>query len=146
MMILFGNNRWVDLYFAYCDPSFMLTLFKFILSPRIDYSSQFWCPHLWKDIIALEKPHRFYTKHISYKTHYQTKNIYLFLIYNPYSIDGKITNHIYLKNSGKHYSKLFRSNCLLCIRQKKTLNSHIELDDRLAVNQTNTHRYCNATV
>ena len=75
-------SGWVLRSFTYREQSPMLMLFKSIVLPRIEYGSQLWCPHLRKDILALEKPQRFYTKHIdglkdlSYKERLSVLNIY----------------------------------------------------------------------
>ena len=47
-------SGWVIRSFTYREQSPMLMLFKSIVLPRIEYGSQLWCPHLRKDILALE--------------------------------------------------------------------------------------------
>ena len=43
----------------------MLTLFKSLVLPRLDYGSQLWSPHLVKHIDQFEKIQRSFTKHIT---------------------------------------------------------------------------------
>ena len=43
----------------------MMTLFKSLVHPRLDYGSQLWSPHLVKNIDQLEKNQRSFTKHIT---------------------------------------------------------------------------------
>ena len=43
----------------------MMTLFKSLVHPRLDYGSQLWSPHLVKHIDQLEKIQRSFTKHIT---------------------------------------------------------------------------------
>ena len=43
----------------------MLTLFKSLVLPRLDYGSQLWSPHLVKHIDQLEKIQRSFSKHIT---------------------------------------------------------------------------------
>ena len=43
----------------------MLTFFKSLVLPRLDYGSQLWSPHLVKHIDQLEKIQRSFTKHIT---------------------------------------------------------------------------------
>ena len=43
----------------------MMTLFKSLVLPRLDYGSQLWSPHLVKHIDQLEKIQRSFTKHIT---------------------------------------------------------------------------------
>ena len=43
----------------------MLTLFKSLVLPRLDYDSQLWSPHLVKHIDQLKKIQRSFTKHIT---------------------------------------------------------------------------------
>ena len=43
----------------------MMTLFKSLVLPRLDYGSQLWSPHLVKHIDKLEKNRRSFTKHIT---------------------------------------------------------------------------------
>ena len=43
----------------------MMTLFKSLVPPRLDYGSQLWSPYLVKHIDQLEKIQRSFTKHIT---------------------------------------------------------------------------------
>ena len=43
----------------------MMTLFKSLVLPILDYGSQLWSPHLVKHIDQLEKIQRSFTKHIT---------------------------------------------------------------------------------
>ena len=43
----------------------MMTLFKLLVLPLLDYGSQLWSPHLVKHIDRLEKIQRSFTKHIT---------------------------------------------------------------------------------
>ena len=47
------------------DSITMMTLFKSLVLPRLDYGSQLWSPHLVKHIDQLEKILRSFTKHIT---------------------------------------------------------------------------------
>ena len=47
------------------DSITMMTLFKSLVLPRLDYGSQLWSPHLVKHIDKLEKIQRSFTKHIT---------------------------------------------------------------------------------
>ena len=47
------------------DSITMLTLFKSLVLPRLDYGSQLWSPHLVKHIDQFEKIQRSITKHIT---------------------------------------------------------------------------------
>ena len=47
------------------DSITMMTLFKSLVLPRLDYGSQLWSPHLVKHIDQLEKIQRSFTKHIT---------------------------------------------------------------------------------
>ena len=50
--------------FSTRSKSVLLTLFKSIVLPHLDYGSQLWSPYKIKSINALEKVQRVFTKHI----------------------------------------------------------------------------------
>ena len=56
---------WILRTFTTRDSITMITLFKSIVLPRIDYGSKLWSPHLVKHIDKLENSQRSFTKHIT---------------------------------------------------------------------------------
>ena len=59
-------SGWILRIFTTRDSITMLTLFKSLVLPRLDYGSQLtWSPHLVKHIDQLEKIQRSFTKHIT---------------------------------------------------------------------------------
>ena len=58
-------SGWILRTFTTRDSITMLTLFKSLVLPRLDYGSQLWSPHLVKHIDKLEKIQRSFTKHIT---------------------------------------------------------------------------------
>ena len=54
---------WLDLNNLYRQSITMMTLFKSLVLPRLDYGSQLWSPHLVKHIDQLEE--RSFTNHIT---------------------------------------------------------------------------------
>ena len=58
-------SGWILRTFTTRDSITMLTLFKSLVLPRLDYGSQLWSPHLVKHIDQLEKIQRSFTKHIT---------------------------------------------------------------------------------
>ena len=58
-------SGWIIRTFTTRDSITMMTLFKSLVLPRLDYGSQLWSPHLVKHIDQLEKIQRSFTKHIS---------------------------------------------------------------------------------
>ena len=55
---------WILRTFSTRSKSVLLTLFKSIVLPHLDYGSQLWSPYKIKSINALEKVQRVFTKHI----------------------------------------------------------------------------------
>ena len=55
---------WILRTFSTRSKSVLLTLFKSIVLPHLDYRSQLWSPYKAKNINALEKVQRVFTKHI----------------------------------------------------------------------------------
>ena len=55
---------WILRTFSTRSKSVLLTLFKSIVLPHLDYGSQLWSPYKVKNINALEKVQRVFTKHI----------------------------------------------------------------------------------
>ena len=58
-------SGWILITFTTRDSITMLTLFKSLVLPRLDYGSQLSSPHLVKHIDQLEKIQRSFTKHIT---------------------------------------------------------------------------------
>ena len=58
-------SGWILRTFTTRDSITMMTLFKSLMLPRLDYGSQLWSPHLVKHIDQLEKIQRSFTKHIT---------------------------------------------------------------------------------
>ena len=58
-------SGWVLRTFTTRDSITMMTLFKSLVLPRLDYGSQLLSPHLVKHIDQLEKIQRSFTKHIT---------------------------------------------------------------------------------
>ena len=58
-------SGWILRTFTTRDSITMLTLFKSLVFPRLDYDSQLWSPHLVKHIDQFEKIQRSLTKHIT---------------------------------------------------------------------------------
>ena len=58
-------SDWILRTFTTRDSITMMTLFKTIVLPRLDYGSQLWSPHLVKHIDQLEKIQRSLTKHVT---------------------------------------------------------------------------------
>ena len=58
-------SGWILRTFTTRDSITMLTLFKSLVLPRLDYGSQLWSPHLVKHIDQFEKFQRSFTKHIT---------------------------------------------------------------------------------
>ena len=58
-------SGWILRTFTTRDIITMMTLFKSIVLPRLDYGSQLWSPHFVKHIDQLEKIQRSFTKHIT---------------------------------------------------------------------------------
>ena len=58
-------SGWILRTFTTRDSITMMTLFKSLVLPRLDYCSQLWSPHLVKHIDQLEKNQRSFTKHIT---------------------------------------------------------------------------------
>ena len=58
-------SGWILRTFTTRDSITMMTLFKSLVLPRLDYGSQLWSPHLVKHIDQLEKIQRSFTKHIT---------------------------------------------------------------------------------
>ena len=46
---------WILRTFTIRDPQVMLTLFKSLVTPRLDYASQLWSPYLMKHVYPIEK-------------------------------------------------------------------------------------------
>ncbi|KAG0713115.1 RNA-directed DNA polymerase from mobile element jockey [Chionoecetes opilio] len=59
-----GMAGWVMKTFASREPEVMLTLWKALVQPLLDYCSQLWSPHKKADIQRLEAVQRSFTKHI----------------------------------------------------------------------------------
>ncbi|KAG0725497.1 putative RNA-directed DNA polymerase from transposon X-element [Chionoecetes opilio] len=59
-----GMAGWVMRTFASREPEVMLTLWKALVQPLLDYCSQLWSPHKKADIQRLEAVQRSFTKHI----------------------------------------------------------------------------------
>ena len=51
--------------FTSCDSTTLMTLFKALILPGLDYCSQLWSPHLIRHIIQIEKLQRSFTKFIN---------------------------------------------------------------------------------
>ena len=58
-------SGWIIRNFSTRDCITMMTLFKSLVLPRLDYGSQLWSPHLVKHIDQLEKNQRSFTKRIT---------------------------------------------------------------------------------
>ena len=58
-------SGWILRTFTTRDSITMMTLFKSLVLPRLDYGSQLWSPHLVKHIDQFEKIQRSFTKHIT---------------------------------------------------------------------------------
>ena len=58
-------SGWILRTFTTRDIITMMTLFKSLVLPRLEYGSQLWYPHLVKHIDQLEKIQRSFTKHIT---------------------------------------------------------------------------------
>ena len=56
---------WILRTFTTRDSITMMTLFKSLVLPILDYGSQLWSPHLVKHIDQIEKIQRSFTKHIT---------------------------------------------------------------------------------
>ena len=56
-------SGWILRTFTTRDNITMMTLFKSLVLPRLDYGSQLWSPNLVKHIDQLEKIQRSFTKH-----------------------------------------------------------------------------------
>ena len=56
---------WLDRIFTARDSITLMTLFKSLVLPRLDYGSQLWFPHLVKRIDQLGNIQRSFTKHIT---------------------------------------------------------------------------------
>ena len=59
-----GMASWVPRTFAFREPEVMLTLWKSLVQPRLDYCSQLWSPHKRGDIQRLEAVQRYFTRQI----------------------------------------------------------------------------------
>ena len=55
---------WILRTFTMRDPQVMFTLFKSLVLSRLDYTSQFWSPYLFKHVYLIEKVQGAFTKHI----------------------------------------------------------------------------------
>ena len=58
-------KKWILRTITTRDSITMMTLFKSLVLPRLDYGSQLWSPHLVKHIDQLEKIQRSFIKHIT---------------------------------------------------------------------------------
>ena len=61
-------SGWILITFTTRDIITMMTLFKSLVLPGLDYGSQLWSPHLVKHIDQLEKNQSSLTKHITGKS------------------------------------------------------------------------------
>ena len=58
-------SGWILRTFTARDSITMMTLYKSLVLPRLDYGSQLWSPHLVKHVDQIEKIQRSFTKHIT---------------------------------------------------------------------------------
>ena len=58
-------SGWILRTFTARDSITIMTLFKSLVLPRLDYGSQLWSPHLVKHIDPFEKIQRSFTKHLT---------------------------------------------------------------------------------
>ena len=105
---------WILCTFKARDKCVMLTLFKSLVLPRLEYGCQLWSPTSVNQINAIENIQRKFTKHItgmhslSYENRLKCLNLYS-LIYNVGEID------IQLYMFGKSWRKLFQIYHLSCV-------------------------------
>ena len=53
-----GSKRYVGLKargFEYRDRDVLLQLYRVLVRPHLEYSVQFWCPYLRKDVLAMRE-------------------------------------------------------------------------------------------
>ena len=95
---------WILRTFKARDKSTMLTLFKSLVLPRLEYGCQLWCPATVNQIRAMKSIQRKFTKHIDglYSLSYKERLIGLHM----YSLQRQreICCHLSVENTGRYGS------------------------------------------
>ena len=93
---------WILRTFKARDKSTMLTLFKSLVLPRLEYGCQLWCPATVNQIRAMESIQRKFTKHID--------GLYSLSYWFAYVLitttKREICSHLCVENTGRYGSQL----------------------------------------
>ena len=57
-----GMLAFISRGFEYRNGDVLLQLYRVLVRPHLEYCVQFWCPHLRKDVLAIEGVQRRFTK------------------------------------------------------------------------------------
>ena len=85
---------WILRTFTSRDITPMLSLFKSIVLPRLDFGCQLWSPHQAKHINSIEKVQRSFTKHISGRGMYSLSYSERLTSLNFYSVQRRRERYI----------------------------------------------------